>query len=229
VSQLAGPLAEFLADRIPKAAAKAHRRFPAVPAEDFEQAMWVKVLSRPDKFTRLLDDGKHGIIWAELRREATKVGEEDDRYRKAAAAAAAGYSVYDIEFYSTRLLAQLLPALIEADFDVSVAIERAASSTDAAGVHIRTNDPFGGAEEYTVILIDAAIAFSRLSEGTQRLLKTYYRVNQTDTQDGRWEREKLASSMGITADALRSQVHRALQRMQGELGGADPWLKRGLT
>jgi hypothetical protein len=221
---LTGPLAEFLADRIPKAAARAHRRFPAVPAEDFQQAMWCRVLVNPAKFGKLWADGRPGIIWAELRREGTKVGEEDDRYRRAAKALEDGYSVYDIEFYSTALLAVLLPALIEAEFDAAVAMETASSGTDAAGVHIRIDDPFGGAENYPVVLIDVAAAYGRLPEGMQRLLKTYYGVSQEDTEQGRWDREGLASSMGLTAGALRVRVHRALQRLQDELGGADPWL-----
>jgi hypothetical protein len=58
----------------------------------------------------------------------------------------------------------------------------------------------------------------------RRLLETYYGANQEDTDEGRWDREKLASSMGLTADALRHRVHRALQRLQKELGGADPWV-----
>lgn len=221
---LPGPLAEFLADRIPKAARQANRRFPEVPCEDFEQAMWEKALRKGHHLANLWEQGKPGIIWAELRREGTKVGREDNRYRQAAKAMAAGYSLYDVEFYSTKLLAQLMPALIEADFDVSVAMERACSGTDAAGVHIRVDDPFSGAEEYMAILADVTTAFKRLPEGMQRLLVSYYRLDQENTQDGRWEREKAASSMGLTADALRMRAHRALQRLQDELGGSDPWL-----
>jgi hypothetical protein len=221
---IGGPLAEFLADRIPKAAAKAHQRFRGVPADDFEQAMWLKVLSRPDKFRRLFDEAKYGAIWAELRREGTKVGQDDRRYHLATQAAVDGFSPYDIEFYSTGMLANLLPALVEAEFDTAKAMERAAGSTDAAGIHIRSSDPFGGAENYLVVLVDVIKAFCKLPEGMQRLLKTYYAVSQADDEDGRWARESLASSQGLTADALRQRVHRALQRLQDELGGADPWM-----
>lgn len=220
---IGGPLAELLADRIPKAAKVAHRRFHAVPAEDFEQAMWLKVLSKPDRFRRLFDEAKLGAIWAELCREGTKTGQEDRRYREAVKAKAAGYSLYDIEFYSTRVLGQLMPALVEAEFDVSIAMEKAASGTDAAGIHIRTDDPFGGAENYLVVLTDVVKAFGRLPEGMQRLLKTYYGVSQDDTEEGRWARDGLASSMGLTGHALQERVRRARIRLQDELGGADPW------
>jgi DNA-directed RNA polymerase specialized sigma24 family protein len=94
---------------------------------------------------------------------------------------------------------------------------------DAAGIFIRSNDPFSGAENYQVMLVDIATAWERLSEGQRRLLRAYYSCNQEDTEDGRWERDGLAASMGLTGNALRVRVHRALERLQQELGGADPW------
>lgn len=221
---LPGPLAEFLANQIPRLAATAHRRHAAVPAEDYRQAMWTRALSAAPRLTQLHDNGQYGLITIKLRDECSKVTREDRRYRLAVMAANAGYSSYDIEFYSTRVLGLLMPALVEADFDVSVAMEKAAASTDAAGIHIRSSDPFGGSENYLVILTDVTGAYRRLPEGMQRTLKTYYGARQDDTDDGRWDREKLASSMGLTAEALRQRAHRALQRLQDELGGSDPWL-----
>ena len=221
---ISGPLGEFLADRIPKAAVRAHRRFPDVPAEDFEQAMWLRVFTNPPKFRRLWQEDRQGVIWTELRRACTRTGQADRRYRLAAKAAEDGYSVYDIDFYSTRSLARLMPALVEAEFDVGVAMDKAAAGTDAAGIHIRTSDPFGGAENYLVILVDVTAAYRRLPSGMQRLLETYYSVSQEDNEEGRWARDGLASSMGLTSDALRQRVHRALGRLQDELGGTDPWM-----
>jgi DNA-directed RNA polymerase specialized sigma24 family protein len=185
--------------------------------------MWLKALKKSAHFSKLWKEEKQGILWAELRREGTKVGQEDDRYRRAQAAAAAGYSVYDIEFYTTGALGKLMPALVEAGFDVSKAMETAATGTDAAGIHIRSSDPFGGAENYLVVLVDVAAAYGRLPEGMRRLIRTYYGVRQDDTEQGRWDRDSLAGSMGLTPDALRTRVHRALQRLQGELGGENPW------
>lgn len=217
-------LSELLADRIPKAASRAHRRYPAVPRDDFEQAMWERALSRGPHFRKLYEEEQYEAIWVELCRAGTRTGKEDDRYRRAVKALRDGYSVYDIEFYSASMLAQLLPALVEAEFDVSQAMDKAASSTDAAGIHIRTEDPFGGAENYLVVLIDVVNAFYRLPEGMQRLLRTYYGANQEDTDEGRWEREGLAGSMGLTKHALEERVRRARVRLSDELGGADPWM-----
>lgn len=216
-------MAEFLAERIPRTAAKAHRRCKTIPAEDYAQAMWVKMLAKPERYRKYLEEDRGGIVQLTLYRACSDLTKEDDRYQRTLKALGEGFSVYDIEFYSTRVLGQILPALVEAEFDVPSAMDRAAATTDAAGIHIRSNDPFGGAENYLVILVDVAAAFGRLPEGMQRLLKTYFSVSQEDTDEGRWARDGLASSMGITGENLRQRVHRALQRLQDELGGADPW------
>lgn len=221
--QLGGPLGEYMAELIPRAARYGHRRFPQVPAEDFEQEMWARVLANPPKYRQLFDDARYGIIWAELRRAATKLGNEDDRYRRAVKAKAAGYSVWDEQFYSTGMLRVLLPVLIEAEFEPANAIERAASGTDAAGVYINSSEPGSAAENYMCMLIDVCSAFRKLTKGQQHLLETYYGVSQEDTEEGRWERNGLASSMGLTHEALRKRVERAMRALQHKLGGQNPW------
>jgi hypothetical protein len=221
--QLGGPLSEFLAEQIPRSARAARAKFPAVPLDDYEQGAWLEVLSRPHRFRDPFDRGDLGLVRKRLYEAALKVGQEDDRYRRSVKAASEGYATDDIAFYSTGLIGKLLPVLVEADFDVSAAMQRASSGVDAAGVFIRSNDPHGGAENYQVMLLDVSVGWKRLTAGQRRLLRAYYSCNQEDTQEGRWERDGLAASMGLTGNALRVRVHRALERLQEELGGADPW------
>lgn len=222
---LAAPLAEFLADRIPRAAAKAHRRFPMVPAADFEQAMWLRVLSNPPKFGKLWDQERPGIIWAELEREGTKTGKADDRWRRTEKARAAGYERIDEHFYSTSSIRLLLEILIDAGFDIAVVMEQTLGGTDSAGVHI-TNPDTGSADDYTAVLMDVCTAFQCLPPGQQRLLIAYYGTNQENTVQGRWDREGLAYSMGLTVEALKMRASRAIRDLQGKLGGENPWPKR---
>ena len=221
--QLGGPLSEYLAEQIPRAARASYVRYRYIPADDYEQAMWLEALSRPRRFREPFDRGELNLIKTRLYDAAAKATREDDRYRRALRAAEAGYSTDDIAFYSTGLVAVLLPVLIEADWDVGDAMQRASSGVDAAGVFIRSTDPFSGAENYLTMLIDVKDAWERLTEGQRRLLKAYYSCDQTDSDDGRWERDGLAASMGLTPEALRKRVSRALARLQEELGGADPW------
>jgi DNA-directed RNA polymerase specialized sigma24 family protein len=220
--QLGGPLAEFLDDRIPRVAGNAHKRYPRIPVDDYVQAIWLRVLEHPDKFQAPFESGDHGIVVSRLNDAAWGIQKEDRRYTTAADAAEKGYSVDDLYFYSTGLLAMLMAVMVAADMDAAEAVANSTKGQDAAGVRIRASDPHG-AENYQVLLIDVASAYGRLTEGQRRLLRAYYGARQDDTQDGRWEREQLASSMGLTAEALRQRAFRALLRLQAELGGSDPW------
>ena len=220
---LGGPLAEYLSEHIPREAGKLSRQQGRVPKADLEQAMWLYAFDRKQSFKAQLEAGKGWSVNRGLRRAGVQVIQEDDRYVRAVKALRGGYSTDDEEFYSTGLLAHMLPALIAVNFDVGEAMDRSASGTDAAGVHIRSNDPFGGAENYQVMLIDIATGWKRLTEGQRRLLRAYYGADQSDTQDGRWERQQLASSMGLTEEALRQRAHRALRVLSAKLGGENPW------
>lgn len=222
-SVLGAALAELLADHVPRTALWAHTRYDRIPVEDYEQTIWVKVLERPHMFLKLFNDGNTGFLVRRLKDAAVKAMREDDRYQRAVKAAQAGYGVDDEEFYTPGMLARLLPVLIEADFDVADAMARASKGTDAAGIHIRMSDPFGGAENYHVMLIDVRRGWGKLTEGQRRLLSAYYSVSQEDTQDGRWERQQLASSMGLTEEALRKRASRALEALTAKLGGRNPW------
>jgi DNA-directed RNA polymerase specialized sigma24 family protein len=220
---LGAPLTEYLEEAIPRVAASAHQRYRYIPAEDYAQSVWLAVLSKPHRFAVPWEKGEYGVIKARLWDAVKALTAEDDRFRRAQRAAEAGYTVDDIAFYSTGLLGLLLPALIESEWNLGNAMQQSGTGVDAAGVFIRSSDPFSGAENYLVMLADIKAAWERLTEGQRRLLTAYYGCYQEDTEEGRWERDGLAASMGLTGNALRVRVHRALERLQDELGGADPW------
>lgn len=226
MTTLDGPLEELVAEMIPKIAVKAHRRFPMVPAEDFEQEIWVRALKSSVKLAKHLRNNEREFIWTELRRAATKLGMEDDRYRRACKAKTAGYRTFDEEFYSTGVLGRIITALAGGECKPSLVMSQALSGTDSAGVHINADDPFSGAEEYMAALVDVQKGLSAIKPGQRRLLLQYYGLPVEDTEEGRWERRKLASSMGLTYEALKMRVQRALRALQCELGGASPWRKQ---
>lgn len=222
---ITGPLRDWLEDRIPKLAAQAHRRFPTVPADDFEQEVWLRAHGRKHRLAQYLRGGNEAYVYRELNAAATRLGKEDDRYRRACKAAAAGYRTDDEQFYSTGLLGVVLPVLIAAEFDVASAVANASHQTDAAGVHISGDDP-AAQGNYQVILMDVSGAFQRLRRGEQKMLEAYYGAGDEDTEQGRWDRHGLASSMGLTYEAFKGRAYRALRKLQAELGGADPWRKQ---
>jgi hypothetical protein len=219
---LGGPLAEWLGEEIPRLARFANSRWRRIPAQDYEQEMWARSLELKDRFREQYDRGEYGFIKRRLKDATAMLRQEDDRYVRACKALDGGYSTADEAFYSTSLLARLLPALIAVDWDIAAAVQRASGGTDAAGVHIGSGDP-AAAGNYEIMLIDIRKGWEALTEGQRRLLAAYHAVRQDDTEDGRWERQQLASSMGLTANALYQRVHRALEALQEQLGGADPW------
>lgn len=219
-----GPLAEHLANQIPVEAKWVNRGYARIPAEDFEQEMWAYALGHADNLKQLWEEGKPGFVNRRIRDAAIDLLKEDERYVRAEKAVNAGYSVDDEQFYTTGLLAKVLPALIAADLDVAEAMQKASSGTDAAGIHIRNNDPHSGAENYQAMLMDMSAAFQRLTPGQRRLLTAYYGLSQEDDSAGRWERQQLAASMGLAEDTLRKRANRALIALQRELGGPSPWV-----
>jgi hypothetical protein len=225
MADIPGPLGEWLADRIPKLASMAHRRFPRVPAEDFEQEMWAKAYANRLKHAKWLREEHDGFIIRDLKAATVKLGNEDDRYRRAVKASREGYRIIDEQFYSTGLLAKTLAVLIRAEFDVSAAVAAASHTTDSAGVHVTHEDPeaFG---TYQAVLMDVCAAYNKLKRGDQHFLKLYYEIPEEDTEEYRWERRRLASSQGMTYEAFKQRAYDARRRLQRELGGEDPWRKQ---
>lgn len=221
---ITGPLGEWLADRVPKVARMAHRRFPMVPLEDFEQEIWARAVLKKLKLAVYLRQENEAYIWRELNAAATKLGKQDDRYRRAAKAAAAGYRNFDEQFYSPRVITAALAVLIRADFDVAVAVSQV-SRADQSGQFIQSNDP-ERCGDYMVVLMDVCEGYKRLGRADQNTLKAYYDIPPEDTDENRWERHKLASTMGLTYEAFKQKAYRAVRKLQAELGGEDPWRKQ---
>lgn len=225
VDTVEGLLGEWLADRIPKLASKNHHRFPAVPTDDFEQEMWLRATKHKAKLAQYLRQGNDAYIWRELNAAATKLGKQDDRYRRAIKAAAAGYRTIDDQFYSPKVIVAALGVLIRAEFDVSVAVNQVARADSAGQFFVRGNDPERNGD-YMVVLMDVCQAFDRLKPYDQGMLKAYYDIPPEDTDENRWERRKLASSMGMTYEAFKQKAYRAVRKLQRELGGEDPWRRQ---
>src|SRR5579862_4573435 len=97
-------LTEHLSSVIPGIAAKLHRSYRQLDAEDIAQEMWAGALIKADRLETLLTSGDLGIISSELRRIGWRACKDDDRVRRAEKATAAGYSTDDEQFYTTGLL-----------------------------------------------------------------------------------------------------------------------------
>jgi len=221
VSELTPLVSEFLSEMIPRVAARVHRDYPLVPAEDLEQEMWLYAFLHGAKLRDLLANSQEGVIWSELRRSAKRIVREDQRYRRAAKAAAEGYSPDDEQFYTIPVLRFLLPYYVDEGVSGSPPQGRDQSRTGHAD----------GAEsgDWMAMMIDVGCALEEIKPSERNLIKKYFGVRQDDTEGGRWDRQALASSMGMTLEALDVAVHRAVAALRDQLGGANPWPRASMT
>lgn len=225
-------LYDHLDDRIPRAAREGHSRFPMVAREDFEQELWARSLASIDAFERDLRDGNEAFIWRKLKDTCHRYGMQDDRDRRARKAAAAGYSTLDEVFYTPKMVGFLLAELIQSEWDLPFAMDRATKGLDLTGIRVQSSDSgHDGFMDYLVLLTDITAAYGKLKTFQQDYLVQWYGLGDDEDEDHKWDRESLAGSMGITYDAFRFRKDRAIRALIHELGGESPWhlRRRGET
>jgi hypothetical protein len=215
MTELSGPLTEFLAQAIPQEAAPVSRAYKPVPREDLEQEMWAKVLGDRDNFERLVTQGAYGVARKWLRQAAWKLVREDERYRRAVKAAQAGYAGSDEQFYSTGVLRKLIPMWLD-----NGSAERPPQGREQPKV-----SGSGGSSDYQAMMLDVSYGMSRIKGHHGSILKRYYEFPQGS---GGYTHLEIAGRLGIEPDALRMRVNRALGALQRQLGGRNPWNRRGL-
>jgi hypothetical protein len=220
---MSGALQKHLADRIPKAAREAHGRFPLIPAEDFEQEMWLRALASAALYQADLDAGNEAFVWRHLKDSGHRYGMQDDRDRRARKAFAAGYATYDEVFYSPKMVGQILAELVSAAWDLPYAMDRATKGTDLNGTRIQGGDgSHDSFMDYLALLTDIKGAYERLSRHQQDTLATWYGEG-SDDEAAKWDHESIAGSMGLSYDALRKRKDRAVSVLIRDLGGKSPY------
>lgn len=185
-----------------------HRQFPMIEWDDivsFQYLWWCKY---PRKVTRYLE-------LAEVSEEEGKIGRRKlaRALRNAALvechkekAKILGYDTDDLFFYSTGALKELLPRVYDRD-----SWAHRAQEIDAMP---RGKGPVSDGNNLIAALVDVDCALDKLPTGQRALLEASYRDGISD--------EDLGHAHGITADAARMRVNRAVQKLQEKLGGAKP-------
>ena len=212
---LSPAVTEYLAGIIPQLAARAHASCKMIPAEDIEQGMWEAALARADKIDTLLKEGRTWNIGRILWRSASTQIRGEDRYQRARRALARGYAVEDEAFYSTGLIAVLLPLYLDGGVSSEPPKGRQVNT------HVSSSEESG---EYLAMMLDIDTAMRRIPAYHRTILERYYTYPQGS---GGWTHEEIASALGITPTAARKRVSRALRAMQEVLGGASPWPRSG--
>lgn len=177
------------------------RKFHMCDAEDIRQELWVWFLEHPNK-VKVWEalDGKQSIkLIARSLRNAAK------DYCQKQKAQAVGYRVEDNYYYDRELVELLLPAVIRKDLNAPALTEMGFTSTKKVASE-------GG--NWFAMMADIERALDRLTVEQ----KTVLFLRFGDGCDNR----TFAKELGISEDAARMRVNRALNNLTNFLGGRKP-------
>lgn len=185
---------EDVDETIQRVTSSLKKQFRMVEREDIYQELWIKYLST---------DCTHmnsKMLWSTLRRAGVAFCTREK-------AAITGYDVDDLYYYSTGQIRELLPIVLDRESWIGTGV------VADLGKITGTGDPALGNNRLAMIC-DVRSALEACSDHDKRLLWTVFGLRVDDTE--------YAMSLGITEDALRMRVVRALQRLQRHLGGPRP-------
>lgn len=190
-------------------AAEFSRKFHMVEADDIRQELWVWFLEHPNKVHVWESlEGKQAIkLIAKSLRNAAK------DYCQKEKANAVGYRVEDNYYYDKALLERILPAVIRGD-------ESAPPLTDLGYTGTKQVASEGG--NWMAQVADVKRATHKLTHEQQSVI--YLRFG-----DGCNSNEELGKELGVTEDAARMRVNRALNNLINVLGGLKPSREKDFT
>lgn len=191
------PLSEHEISKIKSSAArKAAGRFHGyVELADVLQEAELALLASPHKTAEWVATGDGTRLYRHVFKACMLYGHKEK-------AAAIGYRMEDLFFYSKRLLRDMIPAILEA-------------WSGADGFEWEYPD--------RTAWVDISEAIAGLSEADYQLIVWAFQ-GDPEEEDGY---ALVAAKLAVTRDAARQRVNRVLRRMQDALGGEDPTPRRG--
>jgi RNA polymerase sigma factor (sigma-70 family) len=184
------------------------RKFHMCDADDIRQELWVWFLEHPNKVN----------TWEEIDlKQSTKLIARSLRnaakdYCQREKARAVGYKVEDNYYYDREVVELLLPAVLRRDLN-------APAMTELGFTKAKKVASEGG--NWFAMMADIDKALSRLTR--EQLTIVYLRFG-----DG-CDNASLATELGISEDASRMRVNRAINNLLNFLGGSRPRKERDYT
>jgi RNA polymerase sigma factor (sigma-70 family) len=184
------------------------RKFHMCDADDIRQELWVWFLEHPNKVN----------TWEEIDlKQSTKLIARSLRnaakdYCQREKARAVGYKVEDNYYYDREVVELLLPAVLRRDLN-------APAMTELGFTKAKKVASEGG--NWFAMMADIDKALSRLTR--EQLTIVYLRFG-----DG-CDNASLATELGISEDASRMRVNRAVNNLLNFLGGSRPRKERDYT
>ena len=184
------------------------RKFHMCDADDIRQELWIWFLEHPNKVsTWEAIDVKQSVklIARSLRNDAKD-------YCQREKARAVGYKVEDNYYYDREVVELLLPSVLRRDLN-------APSMTELGFTKAKKVASEGG--NWFAMMADIDKALSRLTQ--EQLTIVYLRFG-----DG-CDNATLATELGISEDASRMRVNRAVNNLLNFLGGSRPRKEKDYT
>jgi len=184
------------------------RKFHMCDADDIRQELWVWFMEHPNKVStwNLKDQKDSDKLIARSLRNAAK------DYCQREKARAVGYKVEDNYYYDREVVELLLPAVLRRDLN-------APAMTELGFTKAKKVASEGG--NWFAMMADIDKALSRLTR--EQLTIVYLRFG-----DG-CDNASLATELGISEDASRMRVNRAINNLLNFLGGSRPRKERDYT
>ena len=185
------------------------RKYHMVEANDIRQELWVWFLEHPNKVHVWEKfEGKQSVrIIAKSLRNAAK------DYCQKEKANAVGYRVEDNYYYDRAMLEDILPAILRGD--------KTAPVLTGMG-YTKTKRMVSEGGNWFATMADVQRGVTRLTHEQQSII--YLRFG-----DGCNSNEELGKELGISEDAARIRVNRALNNLLNFLGGNKPNKEKDLT
>jgi RNA polymerase sigma factor (sigma-70 family) len=184
------------------------RKFHMCDADDIRQELWIWFLEHPNKVStwEAIDVKQSVKLIARSLRNAAK------DYCQREKARAVGYKVEDNYYYDREVVELLLPSVLRRDLN-------APSMTELGFTKAKKVASEGG--NWFAMMADIDKALSRLTQ--EQLTIVYLRFG-----DG-CDNATLATELGISEDASRMRVNRAVNNLLNFLGGSRPRKEKDYT
>lgn len=191
-----------LDDKVQRIATALKRQYPQVQRDDIVQEIYLWALQRPKKIVEYQNKGDDGdkMLHTTLRR----AGWAFCAYEQAQIM---GYEPEDQFAYSINMLMTILPDVLDRESWLPFV-----SQGEASEVPSQTDPAHGNTR--LAMLCDVSASLEAGSDADKALIFRRFALGET------WQ--EMADADGVTDEAARRRVVRALERMQRRLGGPKP-------
>lgn len=182
------------------------KRYPMVDREDIVQEIWMWFLTHPNKcaeWATLKPKDESALIGTSIKRAALKYCEKEK-------AKAFGYDIADVYYYDKSTVEIFLPSVISGDYEIPEGL--LVNGDRSARV---TKDPSEG-NGWLAMRADISRGYDLLSESHKEILAHRF-LDESKTY------RQLGDQLGISEDATRKRVDRAIKALINKIGGTRPW------